>query len=226
MPKGKVATVPVDKDFFIAVVKARKSSLRRLGSIETPNVCCSEKTLRLALNNGGIRLQYAEQIARELDVDRDFLLGTPGVVPKKILDAGKDVKIRYASAKAKHHPHFSSIERASLETWDNTLKGFLTAFRISYDRQYLPLDTKQKYEFQWDMIDALIGVMEKHFPEDAYGNRRRNKYYALLAELESWYEELEIPRETFVGSYIGGESNEYDDFGKEFYGGEMPHKNH
>ena len=219
MPRGLVATVPVDKEFFMAVVQARKSSLRKLGGIGTPGVECSEKTLRRALDSGGIRLQYAEQIAKELNVDRDFLLGDPNVVPVKILKADKETKARFVQSKLKRYPHFSSLERDCIELWmDVTLKGILTAFRVSYDRQFMPMEIEKKYAFLEELCSKIAEVLQTHFPEDAYGDKSRWKYHAILAELDGWYEDqLGIPEETFKEGVDICSPDGYDDFGVEFW---------
>ena len=219
MPRGLVATVPVDKEFFMAVVKARKSSLRKLGGVGTPGVECSEKTLRRALNSGGIRLQYAEQIAKELNVDRDFLLGDPDVIPVRILKTDKETKARFVQSRLERYPHFSSLERDSIGSWiDVTLKGILTTFGVSYDRQFMPMETEKKYAFLEELCSEIAEVLQTHFPEDAYGDKSRWKYHGILAGLNGWYEDqLGIPEETFKESDDICPSDEHDDFDAEFW---------
>ena len=73
MPKGYVETDHVNKDVFMQVLKLKKTSIRRLD--EEPSIECSDKTIRRSLNNGKMRRQYIEQIAKYLDVDSRLLTG-------------------------------------------------------------------------------------------------------------------------------------------------------
>lgn len=73
MPKGFVETDHVNKDVFMQVLKLKKTSIRRLD--EELSIECSDKTIRRSLNNGKMRRQYIEQIAKYLDVDSRLLTG-------------------------------------------------------------------------------------------------------------------------------------------------------
>ena len=224
MPRGEVDKIPVDKTIFMAIVKARGTSLRKLGGFDMPDVSCSDKTLRRALDDGWIRPIYAEQIARELNVDRDFLLGDPGVITKRILDAEDDIKTRYVYSKLNRYPHFSSIERDSLGSWeDKTLRSILTTFGINYDRQYVTMSLDEKYKLQKDIVNALSDVLYKRFPEDAYGNKSRYRHSILLGELECWYEDrLGIWDKKFDVTEYEKQSAKAKDFIAEFRDQKLP----
>ena len=225
MPKGQVATIPVDKDVFMAIVRAKEWSLRRLGAPETMSVECSEKTLRRALNEGRIRPEYAEQIAKELDVDRDFLLGSDKLIPKTFRNAGKNNKIGYVLSRLKYFPYFRSVERDYAGSWtDVTLKGILTTFGISYEEQYGPMSLDQKYEFQKDLISAMTDAFRKHFSADAYGDDSVYRFLGMLDGLDNWYEDQlgiwDHPADDTDGSEYAPDKD--DDFGAEFWNKDQP----
>ena len=131
MPKGYVETDHVNKDVFMQVLKLKKTSIRRLD--EEPSIECSDKTIRRSLNNGKMRRQYIEQIAKYLDVDSRLLTGelvegafhtTNSVVRKLYLNPLTHIK---------DFPYFrEEQERLQREKIDETLKRILSLFEISY----------------------------------------------------------------------------------------------
>ena len=131
MPKGFVETDHVNKDVFMQVLKLKKTSIRRLD--EELSIECSDKTIRRSLNNGKMRRQYIEQIAKYLDVDSRLLTGE--LVEGAFHTTNSVIRELYLNplTHIEDFPYFrEEQERLQREKIDETLKRILSLFEISY----------------------------------------------------------------------------------------------
>ena len=189
MPKGYVETDHVNKDVFMQVLKLKKTSIRRLD--EEPSIECSDKTIRRSLNNGKMRRQYIEQIAKYLDVDSRLLTGelvegafhtTNSVVRKLYLNPLTHIK---------DFPYFrEEQERLQREKIDETLRRILSLFEISY-KQFEEKDFEEQYYFQHDLFDAILSIIYKHFKQDGYGDAEMYNCQRIISELEDYHDLVE-----------------------------------
>ena len=161
MPKGFVETDHVNKDVFMQVLKLKKTSIRRLD--EELSIECSDKTIRRSLNNGKMRRQYIEQIAKYLDVDSRLLTGE--LVEGAFHTTNSVIRELYLNplTHIEDFPYFrEEQERLQREKIDETLKRILSLFEISY-KQFEEKDFEEQYSFQHDLLDAILPVIYKHF---------------------------------------------------------------
>ena len=149
MPKGFVETDHVNKDVFMQVLKLKKTSIRRLE--EELSIECSDKTIRRSLNNGKMRRQYIEQIAKYLDVDSRLLTGE--LVEGAFHTTNSVIRELYLNplTHIEDFPYFrEEQERLQREKIDETLKRILSLFEISY-KQFEEKDFEEQYSFQHDL---------------------------------------------------------------------------
>ena len=195
MPKNKVRTIHVNKEIFQDILKQKNSSIRKLGSAN--EISFTEKTIRRALNNGEMRPELVKQIAKYLDIDSTLLTGE---MVKKAFTAKNSV-FRDMYLSPLHHlddfPYFREEQRdfqtvkqdGAFETggMQETMKRLLALFEVSYD-QFEKLTFDQQYTFQYDLFNAMIPIIEKHFKEDAYGNSESYYFEGILNDLENYKE--------------------------------------
>ena len=183
MPKNVVKIKPVNKEIFFRIIKEKGSSIRKLGNTE--GIDCSEKTIRRELNTrGGLREQYLDQIARYLDVDSRLLSGE--LVKKAFSTTDKSMKNLYLSplAHIEDYPYFrEEQDRLRKEHIDETLKRILSLFEVSYE-QFKAKTFEEQYDFQHDLLSAILPVMYKHFDRDGYGDTGRISFEAIIISLE------------------------------------------
>ena len=183
MPKNVVKIKPVNKEIFFRIIKEKGSSIRKLGNTE--GIDCSEKTIRRELNTrGGLREQYLDQIARYLDVDSRLLSGE--LVKKAFSTTDKSMKNLYLSPMAhiEDYPYFrEEQDRLRKEHIDETLKRILSLFEVSYE-QFKAKTFEEQYDFQHDLLSAILPVMYKHFDRDGYGDTGRISFESIIVSLE------------------------------------------
>lgn len=188
MPKGMVNTISVNKDVFLYVLKQKGYSIRKLG--EEPSIMCSEKTIRRELNEKkGLRPQYIDQIARFINVDSKLLTGE--LVKKAFYE--KDKTWRHIYLQPLNHienfPYFREEQDAlKKEKMEETLKRVLSLFEVSYS-QFQNKDFEEQYDFQHDLLNAILPVMYKHFDRDGYGDESRQSFEKIIYDLESYKED-------------------------------------
>ena len=90
------------------------------------------------------------------------------------------------------------------QTEDETLKRILSLFEVSYE-QFKAKTFEEQYDFQHDLLSAMLPVMYKHFDKDGYGDTERMSFEAIIVSLENYrddYYEQEYAdttlRETFM----------------------------
>lgn len=204
MPKNVVKIKTVNKKVFFWIIKEKGSSIRKLGN--TAGIDCSEKTIRRELNTrGGLREQYLDQIARHLNVDLRLLSGE--LVKEAFSTTDKTLKSLYLSplAHIDDYPYFrEEQDRLRMEHIDETLKRILSLFEVSYE-QFKAKTFEEQYDFQHDLLSAMLPVMYKHFDKDGYGDTERMSFEAIIVSLENYrddYYEQEYAdttlRETFM----------------------------
>jgi len=189
MPKGYVKTDSVNKNVFMQILKLKKISIRQLD--EELSVECSDKTIRRSLNNGQMRRQYIEQIAKFLDVDSRLLTGE--LVKKTFYTTNPIMQEFYLNplTHIEDFPYFrEEQERLRQEKIGETLKRVLSLFEISY-KQFEEKDFEEQYSFQYDLFNAILPVIYKHFREDGYGDAKMYNCQRIISELEDYYEWVE-----------------------------------
>ena len=184
MPKNVCKTIPVHKTVFLYILKLKKSSIRKLGEVQ--EIKCSEKTIRRELNNGGLREQYIEQIAKYLNVDSRLLTGE--LVQNAFTTTDKEWKKIYLQplSHIEDFPYFrAEQERLRREHISETLRRILSLFEISYD-QFEAKNFEEQYEFQHDLFTAILPVILKHYDKDGYGNTDGWMMQKIIYDLEGY----------------------------------------
>ncbi len=174
MPKGKVATEPVNKEIFIRVLKLKGYSIRKL--VDELD-WCSDKTIRRSLNNGRMRPKYIIEIARYIDVD-------PGVL------TGKRIKQIEALDRLpiEKYPFFKAEqEKLMTESINETLRRVLSLYNISL-AQYECMEFEKQYTFQHDLLTAVLPVIYKHFDRDGFGDTEMLSCQEIIIDLENYRE--------------------------------------
>lgn len=190
MPKNKVKTEPVNKEVFLKVLRAKGSSIKKLDKEGT--VTCSDKTIRRSLNSGSMRWIYIDQIARCLNVDPRLLTGE--MLRGAFLATSKLEKNLYLSP-LRHidqYPYFrAEQDRLRKEEIGETIKRVLSLFEISMD-QFNEMTFDKQYDFQHDLLNAILPVIYKHFNEDGYGDAEMVSCQRIIIELESYKEDYDL----------------------------------
>lgn len=185
MPKNVVKIKPVNKEIFLYIIKQKGSSIRKLGN--TTGIDCSEKTIRRELNTrGGLREQYLDQIAQHLNVDSRLLSGE--LVKEAFSTTDKTLRGLYLSplSHIDDFPYFrEEQDRLRKEHIDETLKRILSLFEISYE-QFKTKSFEEQYDFQHDLLSAILPVMYKHFDKDGYGDTERISFESIIVSLENY----------------------------------------
>jgi len=183
MPKNRVETKKVYKKLFLHIVKAKGSSIRKLGAVEQDKIKATEKTIRRQLNEGRMRPDYIEEIAKYLNVDSRvltgeliYLHGYHNGYPLKHLD---------------EYPYFRE-ERDAYQREDikETLSRVLSLFNRSYS-QFEAKEYEEQYLFQKELLEAMYLIVRKHFDVDGFGNKDEMEaqwiFYALDGAKDSYY---------------------------------------
>lgn len=174
MPRNQIYMEKINKSFFMKVLKNKKSSIRKLGSIES--VECTEKTIRRSLNQGRINPVYLEQIAEYLDVDPRYLSGE---IFKGSANFSKVLP-------PENFPYFKKIQdEQNKKPIKELLEQLFSLFDINY-AQFEVLDFERQYEIQHDLFEAIIPIISKHFSEDGWGRKGIPLISRIIFELESY----------------------------------------
>ena len=195
MPKNKVQTVPINKKVFQYILREKKSSIRKLGAAK--EIAFTEKTIRRALNNGEMRPELVKQIAIYLNIDSTLLTGE---MVKKAFSAKNQVFRKLYLSPLNHlddFPYFREEQREFLtvkqyglfETGGmaETIKRLLSLFEVSFS-QFEKMTFDQQYDFQYELFNAMIPIIRKHFKEDAYGNTDGYSFESIINDLENYKE--------------------------------------
>ena len=146
MPKNKVPTETVSKDIIMKVLKAKGKSIRKLGDCQ--EIKSSDKTIRRQLNNGEMRPELLDEIAKYLDVDTMILQTTS----PNHLYANQEITKDFL----RKHPYFNRERRVVMqESMKDTLKRILPLFKISYD-QFEGMEDDKKYQFQLQLLNSIL----------------------------------------------------------------------
>lgn len=156
--------VPIEKKFFMQILKKKKSSIRKLGSND--KIINTERTIRRALNAGKMHRDLLNSIAKELDVYPAFLSGEIYLSRCSIQD---DVlrNIALSSLRINNYPYFMK-EKDEYQIND-FLKNVLMLYDISL-MQYEHFPFERKIEFLRALDTAIVPIINNFFIQDAYGN--------------------------------------------------------
>ncbi len=212
MPKNKVQTVPINKKVFLYILKEKNSSIRKLGAAK--EISFTEKTIRRALNNGEMRPVLVKQIAIFLNIDSKLLTGE--MVKNAFFSKNKEFRDRYLYPlnHLDNYPYFREEQRDLLtikqeglfETGGmaETIKRLLSLFEVSFS-QFEKMTFDQKYDFQYELFNAMIPIIRKHFTVDAYGNTDPYSFENIINDLENYkehHDELEYADTILREQYI------------------------
>lgn len=185
MPKGEVKKISVNKNYFMAVLKAKHYSIRKMSDLH--GEICSDRTLRRSLNSGKIQYKYIDEIAKLLDVDPRYLTGEIVRIDSN-MSRVENVSLQYYLSQMDSYPY----SRKELDELQKTairehLTNLLSLFDFSY-KQFELMDFETQYNFQHELFDAIIPILAKYFKEDGYGNKERPALDTLVMDLESYYD--------------------------------------
>lgn len=186
MPKGKIFKIPVDKAVFMDVVKKRGSSIIKLGNC--PEVDCTERTIRRALDEGKMTPCFLDQIAKYLDVDSRLLSGDLHKQADKYSD--DFLRTMYlAQLKVERYPYYRKRKTdLNKQPIGELLEQIFSLFEISFS-QFEALDYESQYLLQHDLFEAIVPVIRKHFKVDAYGRKDMPDLERIINELETLRDE-------------------------------------
>ena len=194
------------------ILTKKNSSIRKLGAVN--EISFTEKTIRRALNNGAMRPELVKQIAIYLNIDSTLLTGE---MVKKAFSARNDIYRKMYLSPLKHlndYPYFREEQRELLTVrqdglfeaggMSETIKRILVLFEVSYT-QFEKMTFEQQYNFQYDLFNAMIPVVKKHFKEDAYGHKDDYYFESILIDLDvykEWHDDMEYSDKDLRQSYM------------------------
>jgi hypothetical protein len=185
MPKNKVETKRIDKKIFLQIIKAKGSSIRKLGAVDQSTIKATEKTIRRQLNAGSMRPNYIEEIAKYLDIDSRVLTGE--------LIYLHVYKNEYPLSHLDEYPYYREERDAYLrENIKETLSRILSLFNRSYS-QFEAKEYEEQYQFQKELLEAIYPIVRKYFDIDGFGKKDEIEAQWVFAALDNskddYYEE-------------------------------------
>lgn len=186
MPKGKIYKIPVNKAVFMSVVKKCGSSIIKLGKCE--EIDCTERTIRRSLNEGQMTPCFLDQIAKHLNVDPRLLSGEFHKQAESFSDDFfRNIYLKRLTVDK--NPYFQKRKSDLIkQPMRELIEQVLSLFDISIS-QYDAFDFESQHLFQLDLFYAIIPVVQKHFSEDAYGQKDMPNLERIIFELENYRED-------------------------------------
>lgn len=189
MPKEKIYKDTIYKDIFKSIVKECGSSIIKLG--ENDKIDCTERTIRRSLKEGRMTPRYLDQIAKVLNVDARLLSGE---LHKQAYSYQNEIlrNIYLSQLTVKNYPYYKTMKSYWLsQPIEKLLEHILSLFEISFS-QFEKMDYESQYLFQYDLFEAIIPVIRKHFNEDAYGRKDMPNLEEIICQLENAHEEHQL----------------------------------
>lgn len=197
MPKKEVKRDVIDKEVFLAILKEKGTSIPELGEKYVAE--CSERTLRRSINSGHMRPQYIDRIAKYLDVHPMFLSGE---LHKKADLFPDEMKQWYLNSLDSSKYPYCKKELDILKGMPirELLSHIFSLFDVSYS-QFEQMTFEKQYALQYELFEAMIPIMRKHFTEDSYGNEDMPELDYILVQLDNYRDDYylgEHLRERFL----------------------------
>lgn len=198
--------VEIDPILFKAILKNKDLSIRKLGYLNI----CNEKTVRNALKNKKMTEDLLNKIARNIDVDPNYLSGN--VIQNKNILANEKKKIKNKIEKneipIKNYPLLQEEVNKARKNTSNIIYNILPLFGL-VSKQYDELPKDKKYNFVDEILKSLYPIIQKYFTEDAngkpifseaiYADNLVNDWIEfeesldILSELKSEYKDINLP---------------------------------
>lgn len=189
MPKGKIHKDIVHEDIFKSIVKECGSSIIKLG--KNDKIDCTERTIRRSLKEGRMTPRYLDQIAKALNVDAHLLSGE---LHQQAYSYQDEIlrNICLSQLTVKNYPYYKNRKSYWIsQPIEELLEHILSLFEISFS-QFEKMDYESQYLFQYDLFEAIIPVIWKHFNEDAYGRKDMPNLEEIICQLENAHEEHQL----------------------------------
>lgn len=170
MTNKSVQKVPVNKRYFLKVLKLCNCSIRKLGEAYE-QIERTEKTIRRYLDSGEMPSDLLDRIAKYLNVDPDYL---SGVYDDKA-DRIKDKHLRAHSKsfiKPQKYPYL--LKAKSKIDYVSYFENLLIMNDVSM-KQFNTLPPEERVLFRQEMVIAILGVIAKHFTTDSLGNNLQDE---------------------------------------------------
>lgn len=166
MANKETPKVPINRDRFFEVLKARGCSIRKLGEAYN-EIQRTEKTIRRCLDEGKMPPDLLDRIARYLNVHPDYLAG----VYDEKADRIEDAYLRHMYLRSVRPEKYPYLLKA-IEDIDYTryFENILTMNHISM-AQFRTLDPVERVLFRQELVLAILEVIAKHFEVDSLGNK-------------------------------------------------------
>lgn len=165
MANKEIKKVKINKERFMAVLKERKSSIRKLGAAYT-EIDRTEKTIRRCLDEGRMPIDVLEKIAKYLDVHPDYLSGAYENKADEIEDLYLQ-KLYLNQFKSANYPYL--LKARSDIDYSKYFENILTMNNISME-QFKTLEPIERVLFRQELTVAILEVIAKHFKTDSLGN--------------------------------------------------------
>ena len=165
MANKETSRVPINRKRFFEVLKARGSSIRKLGEAYN-EIQRTEKTIRRYLDEGKMPPDLLDRIARYLNVHPDYLSGAYDEKADRI----EDEYLRHLflrSVKPEKYPYLLKA-REDID-YIRYFEDILTMNHISME-QFRTLDPMERVLFRRELVLAILEVIAKHFEVDSLGD--------------------------------------------------------
>lgn len=176
MPKNKVETIKVDKQIFLEVIKLKGYSIRKLGAVDQNLIKATDKTIRRQLNEGRMRPEYIEEIAKYLDVDSRVLTG-------ELINIYGRVNLY----PLEHIDDFTYFHRQREQFREENIEYMLYCILMLFNRSFSQFEAKnyfEQYLFQKELFEAMYNIITKYFHVDGLGKTDEEEAQRIFAELD------------------------------------------
>lgn len=164
MANKETPKVPINRDRFFEVLKARGGSIRKLGEAYN-EIQRTEKTIRRCLDEGKMPPDLLERIARFLNVHPDYLAG----IYDEKADRIEDAYLRHMYLKRVKPENYPYLLKAREDIdYSRYFEDILTMNNISME-QFKTLDPVERVLFRQELVLAILEVIAKHFKVDSLG---------------------------------------------------------
>lgn len=164
MANRKIEKVPIDRDWFIATLKAKGFSVRSLGNPDSDNfINWHEKTIRRALDSErpAMTPKLLDDIAKKIDVYPDYLAGNYAWTLDVLDDEGARQHFMDTFMNPDNYPYIRK-QQEDLSTHRHLLNTLL--MHGIDEGQFKSLSQKDRDRLRHHLDLAITDVLKNYFP--------------------------------------------------------------
>ena len=188
---------PFDKACVMEALHLRGSSIRKLDTEH--EFGWSSKSVERGLRDGEVSPDLWDALGRYLNVEPDYLTGKYHRECENVADPILR-EIWKSSLKAERYPYILKQKKTKIDgkfLYSKCIEYILTLHDISIE-QFNQMDENLKKDFQISLENAIVPVIIKYFPQNAFGNDTWPEAYGIQIGLENQcIEEPDLPEDFF-----------------------------